>query len=144
MLFKTSKLVCFLCLLIMHTRITAQVTKSVIKGSLKDSITAKPVGYATVGLYKATKPEKAIKNVFSSSKGEYQFNGVDTGNYTIIISGSGYTEKFIRDITVANSTANIETGVAMLVIAPKELEGVTVSSSRKPLIIHLNMRRLNI
>jgi len=134
MLSKVPKLICFICLLVLHAGVMAQVTKPVIKGVLKDSITGKSIGYATVGLYKTGNPGKAIKNVFSGSKGEYQFSGIDTGNYNIVISAAGYTEKQIKGINVTATSGNIEAGTVALVTAPKELEGVTVSSTRKPLI----------
>lgn len=110
----------------------AQANKATIKGVVKDSATNKILSYATVGLYK-TNSEKPVKNVFTNTKGEFLFTNVDTGNYTITVSNTGYANTTSSTLTVVNN-ATIDAGIIVITEASKELQAVTVSSSRRPLL----------
>lgn len=111
-----------------------QVTnKASIKGSVKDSNTNKALGYVTVGLYKVEQQDKALRNIFTSDKGEFIFTNVDTGNYVVIAVYTGYNEKISAPVTVTNSQT-IQLPAFLLSQAAKDLQAVTVTSTRKPLL----------
>lgn len=110
------------------------INKAVIKGVIKDSTSKAGISYGTIGLYKKDNTDKPIKNVITNGKGEYVFNQVDTGAYVIIITTSGYTEHTINDINVTGTSSNIDAGTVLLIPAPKDLQAVTVTSVKRPLI----------
>jgi len=66
----------------------AQEKKSVITGTVKDSLQA-PKMYATVGLYKQGQPAEPLKTVYTNDKGGFRLAGIDTGSYNLIISHTG-------------------------------------------------------
>jgi outer membrane receptor protein involved in Fe transport len=108
-------------------------SKTRISGSLQDSADKKPVGWATVGLYKSSDTQKPLQNIFSSGKGRFEFAGTDTGNYKVIVTYTGYLEKEIAVRVDTGKTLVLET--ILLSPAPKSLGNVVVTAvARKPLL----------
>src|SRR5215213_9006548 len=68
-------------------------SKISLAGAIKDSSTQKPLQYATVELYRHNQLTQAIKSVYTNDKGKFFINGVDTGNYTLVFSHTGFADK---------------------------------------------------
>jgi hypothetical protein len=108
--------------------------KAKISGNITDSIDKKPVGWATIGLYKSADTRKPLQNIFSGKNGHFQFAAIDTGSYIVIMTCSGYTEKTWA-VTVEAGHEKYELGDITLAPAPKQLDKVVVTTQvRKPLI----------
>ncbi len=122
----------FISLLVLGFSVQAQTNKATIKGLVKDTASNKILSFATVGLYKVNE-EKPIKNIFTGSKGEFVLQGVDTGNYTITISNTGYVNK-TSNIIIIKANETIDVGTFLMMAEPKDLAAVLVSSNRKPLL----------
>jgi outer membrane receptor for ferrienterochelin and colicin len=58
-------------------------------GTVTDSL-QKPLQYATVGLYKTGNTTTPVRTTYTDNKGIFNIEKVDTGNYTLILSHSGY------------------------------------------------------
>lgn len=122
--------ICCTLLLLVSNTLTAQ-NKSLFKisGVVKDSA-QKPMAYATVSLYKAGQLQEAMKSTYSNESGKYSFNNIDTGNYTVVLSHTGFTEQqqavSITDKDVSNPDITLQRSNG-------NLAGVTVTA-RKPLI----------
>jgi outer membrane cobalamin receptor len=113
---------------------SAAQQKKKITGLLIDSSNSKPVPWATVGLYKATNTQKPLQNLFSNSKGKFEFTDVDTGQYKVIVTYTGYQE-METDVKVDSSQMNIEMPSIKLIPESKQMTGVVVKASvRKPLL----------
>lgn len=109
--------------------------KGHIKGSAQDSVTSKALPYATVGLYAESNPLKPLRNLFTDSKGNFEFTKVDTGHYIIYVTNSGYGEKASQTFRITLETSLIELPMLQLAPASKTLAAVTFTA-RKPLIEH--------
>ena len=100
-----------------------------VTGGLKDS-TGKSLAYATAGLYKSKDLNQPVKITYTTEKGKFNFNNIDTGNYTLIFTHTGFAESK-QDITISNQ--NIELNDIRLTSAVAQLQGVNVTV-KKPLV----------
>lgn len=108
--------------------------KKKVTGLLIDSSNNKPVPWATVGLYKASNTQKPLQNLFSNSKGKFEFTDVDTGHYKVIVTYTDYQE-MEADLKVDSAQSNIEMPSIVLIPESKQMTGVVVKASvRKPLL----------
>jgi hypothetical protein len=103
--------------------------KQSITGTLKDS-TQKALSFATAGLYKAVDLSQPIKVTYTNDKGKFIFTNVDTGNYTLVLTHTGFAES---KQTVTVGSQNIELNDIILSSTVAQLQGVTVKVI-KPLI----------
>ncbi|MET0465745.1 MAG: outer membrane beta-barrel protein [Chitinophagaceae bacterium] len=125
--------ICVLSILLNAFNSEAQYKKK-ITGLLIDSSNSKPVPWATVGLYKANNTQKPLQNLFSNSKGKFEFTEVDTGQYKVIVTYTGYRESE-TDLKVDSLQINIEMEPVVLIPESRQMTGVVVSGSvRKPLL----------
>ncbi len=107
----------------------AQSKSFKISGVIQDSA-RKPLAFVTVSLFKQQQLQNLLRSSYTNDAGKFQFNAVDTGTYTVIVSHTGFAEKQ-EDITVTDKDiAMTDIGLAR---AAASLQGVTVTS-RKPLI----------
>ncbi len=109
--------------------VNAQQTFTVT-GSVHDSIHQNALGYATVNIYKKGRLDTAIKVMYTTDKGRFSFNKLDSGSYTIIALHTGYAEKQ-TSFTLTNQDLDIKE--ILLSAASAKLGEVTVTA-RKPLI----------
>lgn len=100
-----------------------------LTGSVKDSI-EKPLSFVTVSLFRQNQLDQSLKSTYTNDAGKFQFNNIDTGNYTLIFSHAGFAEKQ-QDIAV--NEKDIDLSGIQLSREAGTLQGVTVVS-RKPLI----------
>src|SRR5687768_3065192 len=107
----------------------AQSQRYKIAGIVKDSA-QKPLAYVTVSLFKQQQLQQPLRSSYTNDAGKFQFNSVDTGSYTVIISHTGFAEKQ-QDITVTDKDVSVEE--VSLVRAAANMQGVVVTA-RKPLI----------
>jgi outer membrane receptor protein involved in Fe transport len=126
-------LLCQAVLTIVATNSVAQQKPVNIKGIVQDSVKAKALPFATVGLYRINDQQKALKNVFTDNKGRFEFTKVDTGHYVIYASNSGFQARQSAEIRISGNEQVVEIPALMLVTAAQDLAAVTVSA-RLPLI----------
>jgi outer membrane receptor protein involved in Fe transport len=125
-----------LCLTLAALANTAWAQKQTsIKGIVQDSAQAKTLPFATVGLYHVNNQQKPLRNIFTDNKGRYEFTKVDTGQYIIYASNSGFTEKASLPFKITGDTLLLEIPTLQLSVSSQNLAAVTVSA-RRPLIEH--------
>lgn len=127
------KLVIIVVQLTIAYDVTAQ-QKIKITGSLQDSVNSKPVAWATVGLYKAANTQKPLQNIFSGSKGKFEFTEVDTGHYVVIVTYTGFREK---EYPVKVDTGKLVVELEPIILLPdaRQLGAVVVTAAiRRPLL----------
>ena len=107
----------------------AQVEKGRISGIVSDSTERKPISFVTVSLFNKNQPAQQVKAAFSDAKGKFQLSGIDSGNYVIIFSHTGFTEKK-QNIRLKD---NIELGELTLSRIAKTMKDIQVFGV-KPLV----------
>lgn len=105
--------------------------KATLAGAVTDSASQKPLSYANAELYRGSNLTQPFKVTFTNDKGRFIFANVDTGNYTVIVSHSGFAEKGTT-VNVTGSDA-VELKPITLASTAGTLQSVTVTT-RKPLV----------
>jgi outer membrane receptor protein involved in Fe transport len=123
------QIICLIALMTLSFSVSAQ-KKATITGSVKDSVKSY-LSYATVSLYKQSQMQEAVKVTYTTDKGVFKFHDIDSGNYTLAVSFTGFNDKQ-QNITVGIGET-VNAGTFELVGISGSLKGVTVTS-KKPLI----------
>ncbi|GLU51490.1 TonB-dependent receptor [Dyadobacter frigoris] len=79
-----------------------------IAGNVVDSISANPVEYVTVALFKMPDLIKPVNGAMSDDKGKFTLSELVTGSYAIKISSMGYQEKWITAPKVDDNTVALK------------------------------------
>ena len=103
--------------------------KGKISGSVVDSLTGQPVGFATVSLRRSGK-EKIINGSLSEDDGDFSFTDISPGKYDIEVSFLGYTAKFIRDIETTKKKPDYNIGAIQLGSTDYLLDEVQITEKR--------------
>ncbi|MFD2247570.1 outer membrane beta-barrel family protein [Pontibacter ruber] len=103
----------------------------IISGVLTDSLTGKPLEYATVALLQKGSTQ-AFSGTLTDEQGRFTFSGVAPGNYEVVFSFVGYKTKTIRQITLSERTPEAKVGTIRLGIsaAATTLKEVNVQALR--------------
>lgn len=115
----------FLLIIIFFASITAKAQfgvggggssiKGRISGNIIDSLTKKPVDYATISLFKSG-AKTPLNGVLTDEKGNFKLDNISAGSYKITVSFIGYPTKTIDPvITTASKPDN---NMGSIVIAP--------------------------
>lgn len=105
--------------------------KATLTGSIADSVSQKPLAYATAELYKGDATAQPLKATFTNDKGRFTFSNVDTGRYTVVLSHTGFFET--KKEVVVTEGGGVDLGNFLLSPSKGALQGVTVTA-RKPLV----------
>jgi hypothetical protein len=100
-----------------------------ISGTLSDSLTGKPIEYATVALLQPASTQ-AVQSTLTDATGRFSFLGVPSGTYQLAISFLGYQKRFIGQVTVRADRPETTVGNLKLVPATTQLKEVTVEALR--------------
>lgn len=100
-----------------------------ISGVAKDADGA-PLNGATVALVKA-KDTAVVKLAIAGGNGSYSFNGIQQGDYRIMVSNVGYNAALSPSFTVASTDVTVPP--FPITKAAADLKGITVTA-RKPMI----------
>ncbi len=97
-----------------------------ISGSVIDSVTKKPIDYATVSLFVGNS-KSPINGVVSDEKGNFKIDNVQNGTYTVAVSFLGYPTKTITSVTTTPSKPDRNLGVIVLRPNERALKEVIVT-----------------
>ena len=97
-----------------------------ISGTLIDSLSKKPLDYASVGLYRSG-GKSPITGVITDEKGNFKLDNVHPGSYKLVITFIGYPSKTIDP--VVTTAAKPDKNVGSIFVSPgaKALKEVVVS-----------------
>jgi len=100
----------------------------IITGKITDSLSAKPVEYATITLF-IDGNKKPVNGGVTDPEGNYKLTEVEPGNYKILVECLGYQPYTISNVQVAKK--NSVTNLPVIVLTKKTvlMQGVTVTSS---------------
>jgi len=86
-----------------------------ISGNVIDSLTKKPMDYASVGLYRSG-GKAPITGVITDEKGNFKLNDVKPGSYKLVITFIGYPDKVIDP--VVTTAAKPDNNVGLIAVPP--------------------------
>ncbi|MCC8408423.1 TonB-dependent receptor [Mucilaginibacter sp. UR6-1] len=97
-----------------------------ISGTVIDSLTKKPLDYATVSVYRSggTAP---MNGVLTDEKGNFKIDNIKPGAYKIGVSFIGYPTKFIDPVTTTLGKPDANMGQIVVAPSSKALNEVTVT-----------------
>lgn len=96
-----------------------------ISGSVVDSISKKPIDYATITLYRSG-GKAPLNGVVSDEKGNFRINNLNPGNYKVTVSFIGYPTKTIDPVTTTPGKPDINLGSIRLSPSGRLLKGVDI------------------
>jgi ferric enterobactin receptor len=111
------------------TATTAQ-NNNTIAGSIIDSISKKPVEYATISLTDAA-TNKVVNGSTTDSLGYFKITGVNAGSYIISFESIGYTKKVLNRFHVSESHIPQSVGIIVLQKSNNTLKDVVVTAQTK-------------
>lgn len=100
-----------------------------ISGTLLDSLTGKPIEFATVALLQGGSTQ-AINGTLTDSGGRFAFTGLASGNYDVTFSFIGYDTKTIRQLSITAGNPEVATGPVVLAPVSTQLKEVNVQTLR--------------
>ena len=97
-----------------------------ISGTLTDSLTSKPLEYATVALLQHGTTQ-AVGGTLTNEKGQFSFSGIAVGQYDLAFSFIGYKSKTIRQVAVTEAkpavvVGNVKLGISAAATTLKEVK----------------------
>src|SRR6187397_2521548 len=105
-----------------------------LKGKITDSATAKPLGFATVTVFKAS-DTAIITYRLSTPDGDFKVPGIPLDmNCRVVISYSGYSI-FRKEFTITAPQATLDIGLIKLTTDAKTLDEILVYAERPPVIM---------
>ena len=110
--------------------------KSIVKGTVIDSLKNTPIAFATVSLFDK-KNNKLIKNTFSKENGSFEFDGLQSKQYFLRVESVGFQPKTIPLLLFPKSYDNpiIDVGSILIATSTVGIGEVVVSTTvKKPLI----------
>jgi outer membrane receptor protein involved in Fe transport len=112
-----------------------------ISGTVIDSITKKPMDYATISLF--TSGHKVpITGVVTDDKGNFKFNNLAPGKYKISLSFIGYPAKIIDPVITTPAKPDNNMGAILLAPSAKALKEVVVSGNPANQVIENRIDKL--
>jgi len=96
----------------------------IVRGSVIDSTTKKPLPYVTVGLQDA-KTKLAVKSVVSKDDGSFEISATGDRNYLLVLAFTGYGNKIMA---LKNDGKVVDIGQITLSTSGKQLKEVTITA----------------
>jgi len=103
-----------------------------ISGTLIDSVTKKPLDYASVGIYRSG-GKSPINGVITDEKGNFKLDNVHPGSYKLSITYIGYPTKIIDPIVTTDSKPDKNVGQIFVSPGAKALKEVVIAG-QAPLV----------
>ncbi|EHQ25253.1 TonB-dependent receptor domain-containing protein [Mucilaginibacter paludis] len=126
------KLFTLIIILLITTAVKAQLgggTTGVvgkISGIVIDSITRKPLDYATVSIYRSG-GRAPLNGVLTDEKGSFKLNEVKNGKWKIVVSFIGYPNKTIDPVVTTPEKPDFNMGTVFIAPSGKALKAVQIT-----------------
>lgn len=124
---------CIACLLFLQTTLFCQETNKVnpgkITGKVTDSLSAQPIDYATISVFKDGS-DKPVGGATTNAKGYFSIDNLGAGNYRILIEFVGYKSKEKKNIVISSKNPEVNSGNFLLSASRQNLASVTVVAQK--------------
>ena len=108
-----------------------------ISGSVIDSLTRKPIDYATITLYRSG-GKVPLNGVVTDEKGVFKIDNLNPGKYKVSISFIGYPTKTIDPVTTTPGRPDFNIGAIRLSPTGRLLKGVDIVSNKALIENHID------
>lgn len=99
--------------------------KGRISGTVIDSLSKKPVDYATISLFKSG-AKTPINGVLTDEKGNFKLDNISAGSYKITVSFIGYPTKTIDPVVTSASKPDNNMGAIVIAPSARTLQTVQI------------------
>jgi len=96
-----------------------------ISGVVVDSVTKKPLDYATIAVYRS-KGKVPLNGAVTDAKGAFKLNDMKIGKYKIVVSFIGYPSKTIDPVETTPEKPDFNMGTIVVAPSGKTLKAVNV------------------
>lgn len=100
--------------------------KGVIKGVIRDSITSKPIEFATVAIFKSN-DQTLIDGAITGEMGDFKISKLEDGNYELEVSFIGYKTKRLKNIYI-NGTNAIDLNDIFISMTAENLKEIEITA----------------
>jgi len=111
--------------------------KGKITGTLIDSLTKKPMDYASVGLYNSG-GKAPITGVITDAKGDFKLDNINAGRYKLVITFIGYPSKTIDPVVTNAAKPDANLGDIFVSPGAKLLKEVAVTGQTALIENHID------
>src|ERR1017187_581983 len=94
-----------------------------IQGVVIDSITKKPLDYATIAMFRSG-GKVPLNGVLTDEKGVFKLNNVKIGKYKVVITFIGYPSKTVDPVITTQSKPDFNMGTILVAPSGKTLKAV--------------------
>jgi outer membrane receptor protein involved in Fe transport len=127
--FLTTTVLCFFFLYSISQEGNTSNKKASITGRIIDSATKKPIEYATITITDY-KTKKTAGGTTANNQGEFELEGIEPGNYTLVVEFIGY-QPYQKKLAEIKKNALIDMKTIVLSVSHTVLKGVVVTSQAK-------------
>lgn len=100
-----------------------------IYGIVADSITRKPIDYATITLIRL-KDSSIVSGAVSSSKGDFLLENLPMGRYKLLVTMVGYKKKEIGPVMIFPNQTEFNAGTIYLSTSSRQIKEVEVTADK--------------
>lgn len=108
-----------------------------ISGTLIDSVSKKPMDYASIGLYRSG-GKSPITGVITDEKGNFQIDNVHPGSYKLSITYIGYPTKNIDPVITTDSKPDKNLGTIIISPGARALKEVVITGQAALIENHID------
>lgn len=120
------KLPFILIAILLTQNLWAQKGANKVSGTVADSLSKKPIGFATASLLSK---DKKLLSVSTDSTGKFLLESLKAGEYRLELSSVGY-EVSVVPITLTNEKPSLVLGTILLKEDSKQLKNITVTAQK--------------
>ena len=115
--------------------------KGEIYGKILDSISSKPIEYATVALYQLP-DSNLISGLITPANGSFSLTDLKPGKYRLRLSFIGYEDKFFENLVISKESTTINLKDVML--APEVMESVVIEGDDPLVKYEIDKKVINV
>lgn len=104
---------------------------TVVRGTVVDAETNDPVESATVALWTSRGDSSLVTGTITQEDGSFRLEHGEAGEYYVRISFVGYQTKRMTDVTVGQGNQEVDLGEITLAESTAEMEAVEISAERE-------------
>jgi len=130
------RLLAVICLIVTLSGVTASVSQAqsgIVKGSIIDSVTRKPLLEASVSLLLA-RDSSLVTFGITDGEGQFIFKNIVEGQYRILVTYVGYATRAKR-VTVTRDKPTADAGAIELIAQSQTLNEVSVQGEKAPMAV---------
>lgn len=128
--------ICFLLIILSNT-LKANDNIDRIKGQIKDAESMQNLEYVTVALYHQI-DSSLVTGTISDANSNFTLANIPSGDYLLKFTSLGYQEITKNNISITNTTKNVNIGELYLSATTETIDEVVVNTEKKAVEYHID------